>query len=334
MLQWAVRRHQTMWQWIVGGFIYYWGSPWHYITNTFFRARTIGCNVTNRFPEAHSLYMRGGDCSRAKRKFSKTQTTDPTDCHVSVCSDTAWMMDWLSSYFRLLRQLIHLPLDLAVLRPHHVPSARRWAQESAGAAKVSASRTQSLHHSHSLHHSGGCCSAACWSLTRLQWDTITCAQLLTFTSTLESCWARRRVNISSSFSADTFTLLWQRGERQWASALRWVSLCLWAKLAALQEVAAPASMESCKLYDINPHPHPPCLRYITPHTQQQQFLPCCSLLSFHCITCRLRGELLYAPCTMNLTAAGQYAALLSLTKYKLYVTKFQFLCGNRNGFIW
>lgn len=74
----AVSRDQTMCQWIVGSF----SNPHPDVTSPTLFPSTVGCNATNTFPEVHSLYMRGGDCSQAKRKFSKTQAMDPTDHHV------------------------------------------------------------------------------------------------------------------------------------------------------------------------------------------------------------------------------------------------------------
>lgn len=58
-------------------------------------------------------------------------------------------------YCRFIRAafIIHFLSDSAVFYRHHGSSAGQHVQDSAGAAKVPVSTTQSLHHCRSLHYS-------------------------------------------------------------------------------------------------------------------------------------------------------------------------------------
>lgn len=215
-----------------------------------------------KFPAVHSLYMRAGDWQE--------KATDNIDCHVAAC-----MTDGLSDREEVL--LLHtvrvynpFPLGLGC-----VLSSSRVSSSRAVRAGISWSSKRCLipAHSRSITVTGcvtavllQCClliadSAGCWWSRGLVWNAITCAAAAFIGSTFEICrgpfsqWGRGKHLLHIQQRCRAFFLCHQGVKWMQKAGLLTVfslSLYIWAKLIALWEVPPPASMESCKLYDINP----------------------------------------------------------------------------------
>lgn len=197
-------------------------------------------------------------------------------------------MDGLSGSWRQKRRIVtsgfsnHFPLGLGCV----LSSSCLSDQQSAGAAKVPVSSTQSLHHSHSELYSRAAAVLPAdrwlgWS-RGLVWNTIIMSpRLLSFSLRLRfvECHLQAEGNTDYTFSKQAVIFfLCHKGVKWEPGILASLSLrlCLW-------EAAAPASAESCKLQDINTPP-----AFIAWVHSHQQSLPCCSpCLYIQYITCRL-----------------------------------------------
>lgn len=96
--------------------------------------------------------MRAGSRVQTGKKSDMFKATESTDDHVAACLDTVCVMDGLSQYLRQKRRIVTSGFyNPFLLRLSCVLSSSRLSdQQSAGAAKVPVSSTQSLHHSHSV----------------------------------------------------------------------------------------------------------------------------------------------------------------------------------------
>lgn len=172
-------------------------------------------------------------------------------------------------------------------------------QKSAGAGKMSPSSTQSLHHSLCITvkmlqyclviaDSAGCC----WG-KGLVWNTIIWPQLLPVSPHLRFVESHLQGDLQANTTFKCFPLfsvikVENNGCKQRFQPLFIkTALCLWGKLSALWEVAAPVAVEGCKLYDIK---LPLSFDCVTTHRAAVAVSSLLLLLLIQFISHRLRGE--------------------------------------------